>query len=122
MNTKHKDAVIPPVAVAPRDAAPRDGNPPPIKLLYTTGETTQIFSFADRCTMYDWDKQILGIKHRVDWINEQWYPHPRRSLYRVWLQEVYDFCGVFGNDYVPDDVRRSVNSVERAEGVAVTRW
>ena len=115
MDTNHKDAATPPDAAG-------NVNPRRVTCLYTTGQIIQTFSFADRRTMFDWDKEILAIKGRMDWISEQWYPHPRRSLYRVWLQEVYDFCGVFGNDYVPADIRTSVNSVERGLGLPVTRW
>ena len=98
--------------------------------MYATGiETdTSIYEFPDPQTGARWNQQVLGIKDQIASINGE---HPDRdgynrrrlrNIYRVWLKAVANLASVFGNDFVPKDIRRACNDVETACGHQPTQW
>ena len=90
------------------------------RLLYQVrGYPNAVYEFQSKEKAMAWEADMMEIKDRIAAINDG---IPTPELYRVWLEEVYEFCQSYSISHVPLDIRQATNSVEAGIGATVTRW
>jgi len=96
-----------------------------ISILYTTGqpEDEAVYVFATAADGAEWNFSVGDIKSIIYSINDDGKAGPPRvPHYRRWLATVRTFIAYWGVDLVPNDIRRSVNDVERNLELPLTVW
>ena len=93
-----------------------------MKLAYVCGRWAINLSFPteDLCAL--WLEEVNVIKDRIADINDDGSPDTRVVKYRGWLQGVRRFVTVWGEDYLPPDIKWVVGDVEDHIGDRRTVW
>jgi hypothetical protein len=99
----------------------------PCNVLYLAfGRCIQTYTFATHEMGKEWTKEVQGIKRAIEDINgsivEDTPKITSDDWYMGWLMDVKNFRTRWGDNYVPIDIRSSVNSVEEGVGVPGTAW
>jgi len=96
-----------------------------VSILYTNGqpEDEAVYVFATAADGAEWNFSVGDIKSSIYAINDDGKAGPPRvPHYRRWLATVRTFIAHWGVDLVPNDIRRSVNDVERNLELPLTVW
>ena len=100
-----------------------------VNSLYVTGVAgdTKKYSFANSGKSMQWHAEVCQIKRHIRNINDNLARVGRCGCgelhdYEEWIEEVRDFISHWGKAFVPNDIRRALNGVERGVGISVTQF
>ena len=69
--------------------------------------------FSSEAEYIEWYHEVMAIKDEIASINTTRYPEPRLSHYRNrWVPMVEAFEQKWGSDYVPADIKSSLDEVK----------
>ena len=79
-------------------------------------------AFPDVGSLLDYKHGIVTIKGTVAAINEGIAPEERKPHYIKWAGLVKRFREQWGDEFVPQDIKTSLNEVEEGVGLERTEW
>jgi hypothetical protein len=93
------------------------------KLLYFTGirGDTVRYCFANEAAYQKWWEDMERVKHTIAAINQRGDTSDK-SRYDGWMELVQEMRRVHGDAFVPPDIRRACNTVEKNHGRELTRF
>ena len=85
----------------------------PIRVTYLSGSYAMIMNFSSEAKYTEWKNDVMAIKDKIAWINTTWAPEPQFSHYHnQWIPMVEAFEQKWGSDYVPADIKSSLDEVK----------
>ena len=85
----------------------------PVCTAYLSGINAMALNFNSEPECIEWYHEIMVIKDKIALINTTWYPEPRLSNYQnQWVPMVKAFEQKWGSDYVPADIKSTLEKVK----------
>ena len=90
---------------------------------YVSGVWAIAMTFPTKQEYHRWNDGVRAIKQRIEAVNNDDNDDSGRvPQYRAWLDLVGQFVVLWGENFLPPDIKDAVNGVEGAIGVQPTVW
>ena len=83
-------------------------------MVYITGTSTMKLTFESKEKYNQWKRNVDNIRSGITFILATQYPEPMIcNIYNGWIPQVEYFEITWGSDFVPDDIKTSLEEAKR---------